>query len=77
MPKLTVKGIGEFDVQAGKRLVNALIEDAGTDQLHACGGNARCTKRKSKPTRLLSGKRNIKSSRSHRVRRAFELPNRL
>ena len=43
MPKLTVQGIGEFDVQAGKRLVNALIEDAGTDQLHACGGHARCT----------------------------------
>lgn len=43
MPKLTVEGIGEFDVPAGKRLTNALREDAGTDQLHACGGNARCT----------------------------------
>ncbi|TWU26897.1 Na(+)-translocating NADH-quinone reductase subunit F [Novipirellula galeiformis] len=43
MPKLTVQGIGEFDIPAGKRLVKALIEDAGTDQLHACGGVSRCT----------------------------------
>ena len=43
MPKLTVEGFGEFDVPAGKRLVLALTEDAGVDQLHACGGNARCT----------------------------------
>ena len=43
MPKLTVEGVGEFDVPAGKRLVLALEEDAGIDQLHACGGNARCT----------------------------------
>jgi len=43
MPKLTVEGIGEFEVPAGKRLVLALAEEAGVDQLHACGGNARCT----------------------------------
>ena len=43
MPKLTVEGIGQFDVPAGKRLVKAMVEDAGTDQLHACGGAARCT----------------------------------
>ena len=43
MPKLTVQGIGEFDIAAGKRLVKAMVEDAGTDQLHACGGNSRCT----------------------------------
>ena len=43
MPKLTVDSIGTFDVPQGKRLVNALIDEAGTDQLHACGGNARCT----------------------------------
>ena len=43
MPKLTVQGFGEFDVPVGKRLVNALVEDAATDQLHACGGFARCT----------------------------------
>lgn len=43
MPKLTVEGVGEFDVPAGKRLVNALSDEAGVDQLHACGGVARCT----------------------------------
>lgn len=43
MPKLTVEGIGEFEVPAGKRLVLALCDEAGVDQLHACGGNARCT----------------------------------
>jgi len=43
MPKLTVEGVGEFDVDAGKRLVLALTDEAGVDQLHACGGNARCT----------------------------------
>jgi ferredoxin len=43
MPKLTVEGVGEFEVPQGKRLVLALSEDAGVDQLHACGGNARCT----------------------------------
>ena len=43
MPKLTVDGVGEFDVPAGKRLVLALTDEAGVDQLHACGGHARCT----------------------------------
>ncbi|MSR52101.1 MAG: (2Fe-2S)-binding protein [Gemmataceae bacterium] len=43
MPKLTVEGAGTFDVPAGKRLVLALEAEAGIDQLHACGGNARCT----------------------------------
>ena len=43
MPKLTVTGVGEFEVPAGKRLVKALVEDASTDQLHACGGVAKCT----------------------------------
>jgi ferredoxin len=43
MPKLTVDGVGEFEVPQGKRLVLALEEDAGVDQLHACGGHARCT----------------------------------
>src|ERR1700682_247992 len=42
MPKLTIENVGEFEVPQGKRLVLA-IEDAGVDQLHACGGNARCT----------------------------------
>ena len=43
MPKLTVDGVGSFEVPAGKRLVNALEDEAKIDQLHACGGNARCT----------------------------------
>ena len=43
MPKLTVDGVGTFDVAEGKRLVLALLDDAGIDQLHACGGNCRCT----------------------------------
>jgi ferredoxin len=43
MPKLTVDGVGTFDVPANKRMVLALEDEAKIDQLHACGGNARCT----------------------------------
>ena len=43
MPKLTVEGAGTFDVPPNKRLVLALEDEAKIDQLHACGGNARCT----------------------------------
>ena len=43
MSKLTVEGVGEFEVPTGKRLVNALVDECGVDQLHACGGHARCT----------------------------------
>ena len=43
MPKLTVETVGTFDVPQGKRLVLALEDEAKIDQLHACGGNARCT----------------------------------
>lgn len=43
MPKLTVEGFPTVDVESGKRLVNAIEQDAGVDILHACGGNARCT----------------------------------
>ena len=43
MPKLTVEGVGQFEVPSGKRLVLALEQNAGIDQLHACGGHARCT----------------------------------
>jgi ferredoxin len=43
MPTLSVEGVGRFEVREDKRLVLALEEDAGVDQLHACGGNARCT----------------------------------
>lgn len=43
MPKLTVEGVGTFEVLEGKRLVLGLTDEAGIDQLHACGGFARCT----------------------------------
>lgn len=43
MPVISVEGFAPVDVPEGKRLVLALEEDAGVDQLHACGGNARCT----------------------------------
>lgn len=43
MPILSVEGVGQFEVPEGKRLVLALAQEAGIDQLHACGGNARCT----------------------------------
>jgi ferredoxin len=43
MPKLTVENVGTFDVPDHKRLVLALEQDAQIDQLHACGGRARCT----------------------------------
>ena len=43
MPKLSVENVGQFEVPQGKRLVLALEDEAKVDQLHACGGNARCT----------------------------------
>ena len=43
MPRLTVEGVGTFEVPQDKRLVNALSDEAQIDQLHACGGFARCT----------------------------------
>lgn len=43
MPNLTIQDVGTFEVPAGKRLIQALVDEAGTDQLHACGGKSRCT----------------------------------
>jgi ferredoxin len=43
MAKLKVDGVGEFEVAENQRMVNALTDVAKIDQLHACGGNARCT----------------------------------
>jgi len=64
MPKLNVEGVGTFEVAAGKRLVLALTEDAGVDQLHACGGKARCTTCKveflaGEPTRMAVAERDV------------------
>jgi len=45
MPKIqaeTANGLIETEAPAGKKLV-LVIEDAGVDILHRCGGNARCT----------------------------------
>ena len=45
MPKIqaeTATGLVETDAEAGKKLV-LVLEDAGIDILHRCGGNARCT----------------------------------
>lgn len=43
MPKVEVWQVGTFEVPAGKRLVNALTDECGIDQLHSCGGVAKCT----------------------------------
>jgi ferredoxin len=43
MPKLSVENVGDFEVAEGQRLVLALTDVAKQDQLHACGGNAKCT----------------------------------
>lgn len=43
MPRIEIEGVGGFEVTAGKRLVLALVDEAGVDQLHACGGNGKCT----------------------------------
>ena len=45
MPKIeaiTASGPQTIDAPEGKKLV-LVIEDAGVDILHRCGGNARCT----------------------------------
>ena len=45
MPKIqaeTAGGLVETDAPEGKKLV-LVLEDAGIDILHRCGGNARCT----------------------------------
>jgi ferredoxin len=42
MPKLTIDSVS-LEVPAGKRLVNAIIDEGKIDQLHNCGGNAACT----------------------------------
>jgi ferredoxin len=46
MPKLTIDLNGSataVEVPTGKRLVNAIEDEGKIDQLHACGGNAKCT----------------------------------
>jgi ferredoxin len=68
MPKLTVADVGEFDVPHGKRLVLALEDEAKVDQLHACGGNARCTTCRvefvaGEPDRMTEAEKNVLAAR--------------
>src|SRR5947208_1353049 len=68
MPKLTVEGVGEFAVPQGKRLVLALEDEAHIDQLHACGGNARCTTCRvefvaGEPERMTVAEKNVLAAR--------------
>ncbi len=68
MPKLTVEGVGEFEVPEGKRLVLALEDEARVDQLHACGGNARCTTCRveflaGEPERMTAAEKNVLAAR--------------
>ena len=42
MPQLTLDGKA-VSVPAGKRLINALTDEGGADQLHSCGGVGKCT----------------------------------
>ena len=69
MPKLTVEGYGAVDVESGKRLVNAIEQDAGVDILHACGGNARCTTCRvefvaGEPDRMTAAEKNVLTARN-------------
>ena len=68
MPKLTVEGVGTFEVPKDKRLVLALIDEAGIDQMHSCGGNSRCTTCRVKfiagePDKVTKAEREILSAR--------------
>ena len=68
MPKLTIDGVGDVEVAAGKRLVIALTDDAKVDQLHACGGNARCTTCRvefvaGEPTQITEAEKNLLAAR--------------
>ena len=68
MAKLTVEWVGEFDVPPDKRLVNALEDEAKIDQLHACGGFARCTTCRvqfisGEPTRMTEAEEQVLTAR--------------
>lgn len=80
MPKLTVEGVGEFEVPSGKRLVLALEDEAGIDQLHACGGNARCTTCRvnfvaGEPEKMTAAEKNVLAARGlSGVRLSCQIP---
>ena len=80
MPKLSVEGVGEFNVPEGKRLVLALTDEAGIDQLHACGGNAKCTTCRveyvqGEPDRMTVAEKNVLEARGlSGVRLSCQIP---
>jgi ferredoxin len=80
MAKLTVEGVGEFEVPQGKRLVLALEDDAKIDQLHSCGGNARCTTCRveflaGEPQRMTAAEKNVLAARGlSGVRLSCQIP---
>ena len=70
MPQLTVEGSSSVEVEAGKRLVLAIEQDAGVDILHACGGNARCTTCRvefieGEPESMTVAERNVLAAKGH------------
>ena len=81
MPKLTVRDVGEFEVESGKQLVKALVEDAGTDQLHACGGQSKCILRiqfiEGEPDRITQAEKDTLKIRELSDRRQAQLPDHL
>ncbi len=40
---ISIHSVGDVQVPAQKRLVLALVDEGGVDQIHACGGNCKCT----------------------------------
>ncbi len=40
---ISIRDVGEVQVPTAKRLVLALVDEGRVDQLHACGGNCKCT----------------------------------
>ena len=80
MPKLTVEGFGTVEVEAGKRLVLAIEQDARVDVLHACGGNARCTTCRvefvsGEPERMTVAERNVLAAKgASGVRLSCQIP---
>ena len=65
---MTVEGVGEYQVPEGTRLVLALEQEVGIDQLHACGGKARCTTCRvefvdGEPSRMTVAERDVLTAR--------------
>src|ERR1041384_5490722 len=80
MPKLNVVDVGEFEVPQNKRLVLALEDEAKVDQMHACGGNARCTTCRvefvaGEPDRMTAAEKNVLLARNlSGVRPSCQIP---